>query len=183
MDKASVTSEEDTLAPMQTLQPKGPIGGRRGTMLAPRKSIAVGMLAGRTSLWTLGRKSKAQDVKLENTYRMQPKEEERFLYWRLRPVMQETLEDSLGNYAYSSVTAGQKACEMAQVIRDRVKDAGFLRYKLVVQVQLLPRRSDLSITVGSRAVWSIECGDTSVDVQYSTKNVRALATVYAFYFE
>ncbi|PAA70267.1 hypothetical protein BOX15_Mlig000961g1 [Macrostomum lignano] len=141
MDKASVHSEEDTLAPMQTVQPpRGPAGGaRRGTLMGPRKSIAVGLL-GRSSVWTLGRKSKAQDVKLENTYRMQPKDEERLMSYRLRPTIQEALEECLASYSYSEATAGKKVCEVAQIIRDRVKDAGFLRYKLVVQVQLLQRR-------------------------------------------
>lgn len=184
MDKASVHSEEDTLAPMQPVQaPRGAAGARRGTMMGPRKSIAVGLLGGRTSVWTLGRKSKAQDVKLENTYRMQPKDEERMLSFRLRPAILDAMDECLNGYAYSEITAGKKACEVAQVIRDRIKDAGFLRYKLVVQVQLLQRSPDLSITVGSRAVWSVDLGDTCVEVKFNTKSVRALATVHAFYFE
>ncbi|PAA90899.1 hypothetical protein BOX15_Mlig030730g1 [Macrostomum lignano] len=204
-------SNEDTLPPMQTVGSVGtgkpsaatassnsqpPVTGRRGTMtsgaLGPRRSI-VGGLLGRTALMSLGnlansRRSKAQEIRLENTYRMQPKQEERLRGFRLKPILTDTLTEALASYQYDPATAGRRACDISQMIRNRVKEAGFERYKFVVFVLLLQCPKNPGDAGGaclaSRALWSPgECADNCIEAEVAGPTARGHATLHALYYE
>lgn len=122
-------------------------------------------------------------VKLENTYQLDPKSDQRFREGAVREVVLDVIKDIIGETTYDPENCSFVAKRLSNVIRTQVRDLGFSRYKLVVLVHMGALDQDSNTTMTSRCLWRPESGDSFVDVRYENKSLYVMVTVYALYFE
>ena len=177
----------------------GPSGAvstdRRQSMWNPaaRKSIfpGGGNLMNRRQSHSLSHSSRKSShdifpakVKLQNTYRTEPNEDERFQAYKIEPKLTELLKDALKGKKYSSVQSGTFSKELSQDIMRETRllmNNASPRYKLVAHVAIgEPTGQD--VRVGSRCVWDSAL-DNSATAVFKNDSLFAVATVFAIYFE
>ncbi|XP_076466102.1 dynein light chain Tctex-type protein 2B-like [Babylonia areolata] len=125
--------------------------------------------------------SRPVHVKLENSYRMKPQDEERFQSWRVEGVMREVLEERLKGVTYDPVKSQELTKQLAQEIQKRVKDFRWQRYRVVCQITL-GQQSQQGLQVASRCVWDHSL-DSHASVTYDNKSIFVVAQCYGVYFE
>ncbi|CAG5116153.1 unnamed protein product [Candidula unifasciata] len=118
----------------------------------------------------------------QNTYRMGPSSDERFQSKKAEEIMKSVLESYLGGEKYDTSICGSLAKEMSDVIKARMKDAGFSpRYKFVCLV-LVSQNQRQQMVVASRSVWNTDT-DNFASTSFSQADLFAVANIYATYFE
>lgn len=123
-------------------------------------------------------------VKLQNTYRTEPNEDERFQAYKIEPKLYDLLKDALKGKKYSSVQSGTYSKELSQDIMRETRllmNNASPRYKLVAHV-VIGEPTGQDIRVGSRCVWD-SAFDNCASVVYKNDSLFAVATVFAIYFE
>ncbi|XP_061166092.1 dynein light chain Tctex-type 5-like [Saccostrea echinata] len=163
---------------------------RRMSRIEPRASVQYG-LAGRrpsqasrrTSVsWTSqGTKHNVIPVRLQNTYRMQPESKEKFNPSSVEKMMKGVLESYLDGEVYEHKMCANLAQNLSDVIKSRVKDLGFPRYKLVCNV-LIGENANQALIMTSRCLWNSDT-DNFAQAHFSKGKLYAIATVFATYFE
>ena len=172
---------------------------------APASNAAAGM-ARRQSIWNtatnkLGvsrrlsysmshssRKS-SQDmiyprIRLQNTYRMEPADNDKFKPYKIEPKLYELLEESLKNKKYDPLKAAHMSKELSQELMRETRlimNNASMRYKLVSHV-VIGEMSGQDLRVGSRCLWDNN-QDNCVSVVYKNTSLYAVATIFAIYFE
>jgi hypothetical protein len=120
-------------------------------------------------------------VKLENTYRLEPHQDERFNAQRVSNVINETLERYLEGETYNPTLCSQMTQQLSESIRNKVKEIGFPRYKLVCKV-IIGQKAQQGIEMASRCLWN-DGFDSYATGEYSNKDLFAIAVIYAIYYE
>jgi len=181
MDPASVQAQP------RKVSNAAPIAGGRRTSLAPRKSIW-----GRPSLGvgsdTNFRTKKRAPVLMENTYRLEPYDEEHFSASRVKEILDKCLKNYLNDQQYEYKKCTQLVRKLTDIIREKIKDLGFVRYKLVVVVHIGQKIAEDNtqlgeVTIASRSVWSKGLGDNFAESTFQNATLFAVATVLGAYFE
>jgi hypothetical protein len=120
-------------------------------------------------------------VKLQNTYKLRPEDDEKFNSSRVSKVLHGILESFLDNEDYETKKCTALSKSLTDVVKSRVKDMNFPRYKFVCHI-LIGENSNQGIHAVSRSVW-----DTSTDnfaqATYTNKTLFAVASVYGCYFD
>uniref|UniRef100_A0A8B9PL17 Tctex1 domain containing 4 n=1 Tax=Apteryx owenii TaxID=8824 RepID=A0A8B9PL17_APTOW len=162
-----------------------PFASRRSSLVAApggrRPAVGPWMLHSRVSFSGLPLFQPIQEIRYENTYRMQPDEGCKFSACRVRRVLESALAASLGDAAYSAQSGAQLAHSLADLLRSRAKEVVPPRYKLVCHV-LLGQRGQQSLLVASRALWDPQ-SDSFASATFSNASLFAVATVHGLYFE
>ncbi|KAH3727811.1 dynein light chain Tctex-type 5-like [Dreissena polymorpha] len=118
---------------------------------------------------------------MENTYKLEPDESQKFKPGKVEKVMKDVLSEFLTDVEYDK-TLGQRMSKMlADTIKTRVKEFKWSRYKLVVHVVIGENREQ-DIVAGSRFLWLDET-DTFASTSFSTKSLFALAVCFGVYYE
>ena len=120
-------------------------------------------------------------VKLQNTYRTEPDPNEVFRPSSVRGVVQEVLDECLDGERYNATQCRNLAQMLTDLIKSRVKDMGFQRYKYVVTVTL-GEDCGQGVHVVSRCLWNKDT-DNYAEAHYNKNGLYAVASVYACYFE
>ena len=120
-------------------------------------------------------------VKKENTYKMKPDEGSQFSSPRVHRVVSQVLHDECDGMEYDRECTSKLACELSEKIKDKVKDLGFPRYKIAVNV-FVSQIADQGIEVASRCCWD-HTTDNYTSVSYRNKSLLVLALVFGVYFE
>ncbi|KAH3850347.1 dynein light chain Tctex-type protein 2B-like [Dreissena polymorpha] len=120
-------------------------------------------------------------VKLQNTYKLQPDPSEMFKPESVREVMQEVLDECLGGEKYNPLQCRNLSQMLTDLIKSRVKDMGFQRYKYIVTVTI-GQDSNQGFRVVSRCLWNKDT-DNYAEASYNKNGLYAVAAVYACYFE
>lgn len=156
----------------------GAAGGLTGAggALKYRKSIA-GSLS-ENSEKTQGQGKKPQ---MENTYQLEPKEEEDFKYGQVEHAIDNILRANIGDKRFDPVETPDLTKHLSTLIKQEVKDFGFNRYKLVVNVTIGQKKGQGMAAV-SRCIWSDKT-DNSASGSYQNKHLFCVATVHAIYFD
>ncbi|XP_076462333.1 dynein light chain Tctex-type protein 2B-like [Babylonia areolata] len=176
---SNVSNQPDTSGPMI----------RRMSRLEARPSIQYGpsrrmSYASRSSIsghsWIMGPMKNQQ--KLANTYRMGPNAEEKFNAAKASKQMQSTLSAFLESEKYDKTLSVSLSKNLAEVIKDHMKDMGFShRYKYVCMVTM-GELKEQGMTVCSRCVWNTDT-DNMASATFTKGDLFAVATLYALYFE
>ena len=163
---------------------------RRMSRFEPRTSVQYG-LAGRrpsqasrrtsVSGTSQGTKHHVIPVRLQNTYRMQPEGKEKFTAGPVEKIMKSVLESYLDGEVYEHKMCANLAQNLSDVIKSRIKDLGFPRYKLVCNV-LIGENSSQAVMMTSRCLWNSDT-DNFAQARFSKGKLFAIATVFATYFE
>ncbi|KAH3850414.1 dynein light chain Tctex-type protein 2B-like [Dreissena polymorpha] len=120
-------------------------------------------------------------VKLQNTYKLQPDHSEVFKPESVRVIIQEVLDECLNGEKYKPLQCRSLSQMLTDLIKSRVKDMGFQRYKYIVTVTI-GQDSNHGVRVVSRCLWNKDT-DNYAEASYNKNGLYAVAAVYACYFE
>ena len=117
----------------------------------------------------------------ENTTKMSPDDEHRFVPHKVECLLKDILDAKLHNMKYDADNCSRLAKDICSMIKDKTKEFEFSRYKLVTQV-LLGQDSDESIQIASRCLWNHET-DNFAAATYRNNALYAVAIVYGMYLD
>ena len=121
-------------------------------------------------------------TKVANTYRMSPKADEKFNASSVRHIMVSVMESYLEGENYDKFLTTNLTKNLADVIKERMKDLGFSsRYKYVCLVTMGERREQ-GLAISSRCIWNTDT-DNFATATLNKGNLYAVATLYALYYE
>lgn len=160
---------------------------RRMSRIDHRPSVQYGRrmsMASRTSVTgsSLGQKHIGLfPVKLQNTYKLNPDACDLFKPGPVRDVIQEVLDECLDGEKYNATQCRNLSQMLTDLIKTRVKDMGFNRYKYIVSVTI-GQNCNQGIQAVSRCLWNKET-DNYAEAHFNKNGLYAVASVYACYFE
>lgn len=93
----------------------------------------------------------------------------------------DVLQENLKEIAYNTDTCRQLAQTLSAVIKNRVKDLNFERYKIVCIVHI-GQLSGQAMRVAGRCLWDHETDNYATAV-FETKTLYSVAVVYGVYKE
>ena len=128
------------------------------------------------------RPSAVSEPKLAPTYQLEPKK--KFYRNRVQPIIEETLKEELTNARYvDAATAGMRSCNLAEVLKERVKALQLDRYKIVATVSIGSKgESPPAAIFASQGLWSSST-DGFASASFFNDSLFAVAAVYAVYAE
>lgn len=120
-------------------------------------------------------------VKLQNTYKLEPDTSEVFKANVVRDIIKEVLEECLEGEKYNSTQCRSLSQMLTDLIKNRVKDLGYTRYKYIVTVTI-GQDCNQGVHVVSRCLWNKDT-DNYAEASFTKNGIYAVAAVYACYFE
>jgi hypothetical protein len=120
-------------------------------------------------------------TKYENTYKIDPDKEKKFAPHKIEPVVEKVFRTYLDDQAYNHRMASTLVRELATIIKDRIKDLEFPRYKIVCNV-MIGQMKNQGIETASRCIWD-DKQDNHACVYYQNETLFAVAMVHGIYFE
>lgn len=168
----------------QSMKPPGGMGRRKSIM----KLSGTTALAGRRltkALLDLPEEHNSvatkPKVRMENTYKMVPDEETAFMPWKVRTAVQDIFKEQLDGVSYDNKTTSKLCCDLAQMIRNRVRNMDFPRYKIICNV-IVGQCSEQGLEVASRCLWDAKY-DNYTCIEYKNHSLFAIAMVHGIFFE
>ncbi len=125
--------------------------------------------------------AKTKNIKLANTYKMAPEKNAMFHQELVKQTMQEVLQDKISDMNYDAEKCRFLTLELATEIKNRVKQFGFDRYKLVSQVSINSMHGQ-DLRVVSRFIWD-ERFDNYVSCTYRNATLSVVAVLFGVYQE
>ena len=116
-----------------------------------------------------------------NTYRMEPDNEYRFRPYRIQPKVLEVLMDRLKDKTYDAATVNELVKDISRNVHQLMRNFQLPRYKIIVQTVIGQKNGQL-LRIASRCLWDPKT-DNMISVNYETKDMVAVVTVYAVYLE
>ena len=115
----------------------------------------------------------------ENTYQLEPAK--RFQSSKVKTIIQDVLESHLKDEKYDPNSCRQLVKTLTEIIKGRVKDLQFARYKVVCMVTI-GQLNEQGFRMGSRCVWDAN-RDTFATSNYKNKSLFAIGSVWGVYLE
>eukprot|EP00931_Biecheleriopsis_adriatica_P030693 TRINITY_DN1806_c0_g1_i2.p1 TRINITY_DN1806_c0_g1~~TRINITY_DN1806_c0_g1_i2.p1 ORF type:complete len:127 (+),score=26.85 TRINITY_DN1806_c0_g1_i2:77-457(+) len=117
----------------------------------------------------------------ENSYIIHPEYKNKFRPGPTREIMKEVLQSKLDKATYSMETTQVLTKQLADDIKDRLKEllGPSSRYKIIVQVSIGEQKGQ-GVRMGTRCFWD---GDTDsyASETYSNESLFCVATAYGVY--
>ncbi|XP_041354931.1 dynein light chain Tctex-type protein 2B-like [Gigantopelta aegis] len=152
--------------------------GRRSTFRGFAKTIQkVLALEKLTKLGTVMRPT----INYENTYRLTPVDRFHYNPEKVERAIMLLLEAQLANVKYEPKRCTAQTRRITDLVKTKVKQMDFQRYKLVCSV-MLGQCNDQGIEAVSRCVWDSQA-DGCACIHYKNDSLFAVVTVYGVYFE
>ena len=120
-------------------------------------------------------------IRYENTYRMDPNDENRVDLARLRRVASSVIETAIGGYKYDANQGKQFSLALADRVRSQIKQLPFARHKAVVQV-VLGQKKGQDLRVASRCMWDLKV-DRHMTITKETNDAYVSVTIFLIYVE
>mmetsp|Transcript_67033 Transcript_67033/g.155584 ORF Transcript_67033/g.155584 Transcript_67033/m.155584 type:complete len:128 (-) Transcript_67033:133-516(-) len=121
-------------------------------------------------------KKKAAD---ENSYIIHPEYKNKFRPGPAKEIIREVLQSKLAKATYNMDSTQALTKQVADDIKDRIKDLGWPRYKIVVQVAIGEQRGQ-GVRMGSRCFWDSDTDSFASDT-FSNESLFCVATAYGIY--
>lgn len=115
-----------------------------------------------------------------NTYLIRPNHEHRFKPAIVKDCIREILKEGLSGLHYDPVEVPNLSRLLADCIKDKVKDMGFDRYKLVVRVVIGEQRGE-GVKISSKCFWDADTDSYAEDV-FMNDSFFCVAAVYGCYY-
>lgn len=115
----------------------------------------------------------------ENTFKLFP--DAKLSTTKAERLVEDILREHLVNEVYESAKCKEKCQSLCQLIKEKVKELGTSRYKLVVVVHVGEVKGQ-GLQITSRCAWN-ENFDDFVTAYFTNSSLFAQATVYALYAE
>lgn len=180
-------SDIDKKRPSQLAPINGLSSERRQSIWNPsRKSVNNRRLSFSMSQ---GSRKSSQDlidnrIRLQNTYRTEPNEHEKFMAYKLEPKLYALLEEALKDEVYDASKTSILVKDLSQqIMRETrlVMNSSSPRYKLIAHATIGEMKNQ-DIRFGSRCLWDNNL-DNVASVVYKNSYLFAVATIFAVYFE
>jgi len=175
----------------------GGVGGGLSLLTAPHRrmsrisDVAIAQLAARrisqarrasvASLRSTDNSSQKPPVKLQNTYKVGPNEDEKFNRCTVQNKLANILESFLAGEKYDEKKSPIMARNLTEVIRGRMRELAFPRYKIVVNV-MIGHNNGQGMNCSSKFLWD-DKNDNFATATYKGGNLFAIASVYGLFFE
>ena len=115
----------------------------------------------------------------ENTYVINPEYKQKFRPGPAKEIIKEVLHAKLEKAVYHAEQTALLTKQVADEIKDRLKELALPRYKLVVQVVIGEQRGQ-GVRMGSRQFWDADT-DSCASETYANESVFCVATAYGVY--
>ncbi|XP_076464531.1 dynein light chain Tctex-type protein 2B-like [Babylonia areolata] len=125
--------------------------------------------------------SKSHTVVYENTYKTDPEDDHRFSQVKAEQIIYSVFENYLAKREYDAKRFPSLSKTLSELIKERLRDSGLDRYKIVSVVTLCENR-DQGTRVASRCLWNAK-HDNHASVVFEGANFFAVGSVYAVYFD
>uniref|UniRef100_A0AAQ4R5E6 Dynein light chain Tctex-type 2B n=1 Tax=Gasterosteus aculeatus aculeatus TaxID=481459 RepID=A0AAQ4R5E6_GASAC len=98
-----------------------------------------------------------------DTYLIRPNHQHKFKPAIVRECIREIVRERLSGKRYEPEEVTELSRSLAECIKDKVKNAGFDKYKLVVQVVIGEQRGE-GVKMSSRCFWDADTDNHAEDV-------------------
>jgi hypothetical protein len=120
-------------------------------------------------------------IRYENTYRMEPDDEDKVDLIRIRPIATSIIESAIAGYKYDGNQAKQFSAALAERIRNQIKHLPFPRYKIVTQVTIGQKKGQ-GLRIVSRCLWNLKW-DRYITITKETSDAYVTVTIFYIYTE
>ncbi|XP_067011097.1 dynein light chain Tctex-type protein 2B isoform X2 [Anabrus simplex] len=114
-----------------------------------------------------------------SNFQIRPGYDELFRPDNVKEVIHDVLHDGLRGKVYSEESADVWAKSIADNLRNKVRDMGYPRYKLIVQV-VLGEQQGAGIKIASRCLWDAD-SDNYASYVFMNETIFCMAAVYAIH--
>lgn len=121
------------------------------------------------------------NAKLEPTYRMEPKVEEKFSCSQVKSILDQILRLSIDGRSYNPQDASRLTIMVSNLITRKLKDLNLPRYRIVCNV-VIGQKQEQSLHYVSQCIWN-PATDTFIQASYQTTDMYATASVHGIYMD
>ena len=115
----------------------------------------------------------------ENTYKLEP--DRKFDLKEAKALVDSILEENFSDVKYEPVKMSHHAKRVSTIIKDKMKNLGYKRFKFVCNVTV-GQQENQGIKISSRFLWDAK-RDNWINSTYCNRDLFAVASVYALYYE
>ncbi|XP_068445826.1 dynein light chain Tctex-type protein 2B [Clinocottus analis] len=115
-----------------------------------------------------------------DAYLIRPNHHNKFKPAIVKECIREVVRERLSALQYDPEEAPALSRSLAEVIKDKVKNAGFDRYKLVVQVVIGEHRGQ-GVKMSSRCLWDADTDNYAEDV-FMNDSLFCVVAVFGSYY-
>jgi len=118
----------------------------------------------------------------ENTYIMEPKEEEKFQPKKIEKIAGSVIKDYLADKEYNADDAKVWALELSNQVKLAIKEnANIPRYKIIVQ-SVIGEASGQCVRVTSKFLWDVS-NDNWASITHRTPTLFSCVLIFGCYYE
>ena len=117
----------------------------------------------------------------ENTYRLEPKESDRFYPSKVRDCISQIVTHYLKDKEYDHAAANTLAQKIADEIKSAVKGLSIPSYKIVVQT-VIGQVQGQGVRVASKCLWDDQ-NDNYASFTYTNNSLFCTGIVFGIYYE
>lgn len=137
-----------------------------------------------TSVLALGQEPNAEKRRgprliFENTFQLEPYE--KFQSEKVKTIIDSVLESHLKDEEYDHKSCKQLVLTLSEIIKSRVKELNYQRYKIVCIVNI-GQLKEQGFRMGSRCCWDPKW-DTFATGSFKNKTLFAVGSVWGVYYE
>lgn len=115
-----------------------------------------------------------------NTYLIRPNYHHKFKAAVVKECIRDILREQLSGVQYDPDEVGVLSRSLADCIKDKLKDVGFDRYKLVVQVVIGEQRGE-GVKMAARCFWDADTDSYAQDI-FMNDSLFCVAAAFGSYF-
>ncbi|XP_005142395.1 dynein light chain Tctex-type protein 2B [Melopsittacus undulatus] len=116
-----------------------------------------------------------------NTYSLRASVQHRFKSSTVKECIHAILKEKLANVQYIPNDMPQLTVSLSETIKDRLKEVGFDRYKMVVQVVIGEQRGE-GVNMAARCFWDADNDSCAHDVFMNDSLFCVVAAFGCFYY-
>jgi hypothetical protein len=116
---------------------------------------------------------------MSETFSLRPNHKKKFRAPIVKDLIKKVLQEKLDGQDYQADNVTNYTKEIADVIRDRLKELGWDRYKYIVSVVVGEQRGE-GLKMGCRCFWDSDT-DNYAEEMYISKQLFCVATVFGMY--
>ncbi|XP_029939129.1 dynein light chain Tctex-type protein 2B [Salarias fasciatus] len=115
-----------------------------------------------------------------DAYLIRPKHQHKFKPTIVKECIREIVRERLSGIRYDQEEVADLSRSLADSIKDKVKSAGFDRYKLVVQVVIGEQRGQ-GVKMSARCLWDADTDNYAEDV-FMNDSLFCVVAVFGIYY-
>ena len=115
------------------------------------------------------------------TYRMEPRENERFYPSHVKKIIEDVVSTMMADKEYEHAQAKKWAEDIVQQVKTRTKQLSIPSYKIVVQ-SVIGQVEGQGVRVASKCLWD-ENNDNYASFTYTNASLFCTCMVFGIYYE